>query len=89
MRSQVAGRKISDVEVLNISRHGLWLFLNGKEFFLPFKDYPWFKRASVEAILNVELLHERHLYWPDLDVDLEIDSLENPDRYPLVYDQLG
>jgi len=29
------------------------------------------------------LLHGFHLYWPDLDVDLEIDNLENPEKYPL------
>jgi len=23
------------------------------------------------------------LYWPELDVDLEIDNLENPEKYPL------
>jgi hypothetical protein len=29
------------------------------------------------------LLHGYHLYWPELDVDLEIDDLENPEKYPL------
>jgi hypothetical protein len=24
------------------------------------------------------------LYWPDLDVDLHIDSIEDPERYPVV-----
>ncbi|WP_420886735.1 DUF2442 domain-containing protein [Candidatus Kuenenia stuttgartensis] len=28
---------------------------------------------------------DSHLHWPDLDIDLEIDSLENPEKYPLVY----
>ena len=25
--------------------------------------------------------------WPDLDIDLEIDSLRHPERYPLVIKQ--
>jgi hypothetical protein len=29
------------------------------------------------------LIHGYHLHWPDLDVDLEIDNLENPEKYPL------
>jgi hypothetical protein len=33
----------------------------------------------------VQLLHKNHLYWPDLDVDLDIDSLEHPEDYPLVF----
>jgi hypothetical protein len=34
---------------------------------------------------NVRFLHGRHLHWPDLDVDLEVDALEHPERYPLAY----
>jgi hypothetical protein len=34
--------------------------------------------AKKKEVLNVQLLHGYHLYWPELDVDLEIDSLENP-----------
>jgi len=33
-----------------------------------------------------QLLHGYHLYWPDLDVDLEIDNLENPEKYPLKFE---
>jgi hypothetical protein len=29
------------------------------------------------------MLHGFHLYWPELDIDLEIDNLENPEKYPL------
>lgn len=25
-----------------------------------------------------------HFYWPDLDVDLGIETIEDPDRFPLV-----
>jgi hypothetical protein len=24
------------------------------------------------------------LYWPDLDIDLAVDSIEHPEQYPLV-----
>jgi hypothetical protein len=76
---------ISDVEVTNIDRHGLWLFVRGAEYFLPYKDYPWFKNAKVAHVLNVELHHKSHLYWPDLDVDLSVESLQKPEAFPLVY----
>lgn len=85
MRSQKAGKNISTVEVESISPHGLWLYASGSEYFLPFEDYPWFKNAKVADIQNVELLHDYHLYWPNLDVDLELESLERPDQYPLAY----
>lgn len=55
-----------------------------KEYFLDFDHFPWFRRASVEQLFRVELLHAEHLYWPELDVDLDLDRIENPDNYPLV-----
>ena len=77
MNSKQLGENISDVEVTNVSRHGLWLLVNDKEYFLPYEQYPWFQDARIREILNVRLEHEAHLYWPDLDVDLELDCLEH------------
>ena len=84
MKSKQRGKSILDVEVTHISKHGFWLLLGHKELFLPFKEFPWFKGATVSAILNVELLHPGHRYWPDLDVDLAVESIEHPERFPLV-----
>ena len=56
-----------------------------KEYFLTFAQYPWFKEARIDQIQNVELIHDDHLHWPDLDVDLEISSLDNLEKYPLTY----
>ena len=83
MRSKTHGVSTSDVEVSNISPTGVWLYARGREYFLPFGEYPWFRNATVGAIHNVELHHGIHLRWPDLDVDLEIDSLSSPEKYPL------
>ena len=79
------GKNTSDVEVTNISAHGFWLLLQNREHFVPFDENPWFKDATVRQILHVRLLRGHHLHWPDLDVDLEIDALSDPARYPLIY----
>ena len=71
------------MEVTNISRHGFWLFFDERESFLSFEQFPWFKDASVEAIFNVERPQPGHLHWPALDVDLHVDSIDHPERYPL------
>lgn len=76
---------VSKAEVVNISAHGLWLYVNGREYFLPHAEYPWFHDATLGSVLNVQLLHNTHLHWPDLDVDLDLDSLENPEAHPLTY----
>ena len=84
MRSALRGRSISDVEVTNVSQHGFWVLVGGRELFLPFKKFPWFKDAPVAQLLNVALPHPTHIYWPDLDVDLSVESIEFPERFPLV-----
>ena len=47
-------------------------------------DFPWFRGATLDQILNLQLLHDDHLYWPDLDVDLSLDILTSPDAFPLI-----
>jgi hypothetical protein len=84
MKSETLGTSTSDVEVTQISKQGIWLLLKEKEHFLSFDDFPWFKNASVSAIHNVQLLNEHHLYWPELDIDLATQSIEKPERFPLI-----
>ena len=84
-KSLASGASTSKPEVAHISEHGFWLSVHGTEYFLPFGQFPWFKGASPSQLGEVELLHERHLHWPTLDVDLSLDSLEHPERYPLVW----
>lgn len=85
MKSQRHGARASEIEVTNISRHGFWLWLAGRELFVPFSEFPWFKDAAVAKITNVEWPSEDHLYWPDLDVDLSVRSIEHPEEFPLVF----
>ena len=75
--------KTTSVSVENITPFGIWLFVEGREHFLSYEDYPYFRDQTLKAIQNVQLLHGYHLYWPELDVDLEIDNLEHPEKYPL------
>jgi len=74
-----------DVEVSGISPNGIWLFVQGREHFLSYADYPWFAEATVTQIHHVELLNGVHLHWPELDVDLELAALASPSLYPLKY----
>ena len=84
MKSGQRGKSTSGVEVSNVSRHGFWIFLGDREVFASFKDFPWFEDASIRELTTVELPSPHHLYWPELDIDLAVDSLDHPERYPLV-----
>ena len=85
MKSLKPGVNTSLIEVTHIDEHGIWLYINGAEYFLSHKEYPWFKEARIKEILNVQLLHQTHIHWADLDVDLSIDQLQAPESYPLTY----
>lgn len=50
---------------------------------MSYEEFPWFKDAPVGKILNVEEPTPGHFYWPELDVDLGIESIEHPERFPL------
>jgi hypothetical protein len=84
MKSAAPGPSTSPAEVTNVSPHGFWLFIGERELFVPFNQFPWFREASVREITNVQLPRPHHLYWPDLDIDLAVDSIEHPEKYPLV-----
>ena len=68
----------------NISQHGFWLFHDGKEYFLPYEQYPWFRDATVATICRIEDHGGGHFYWPDLEVDLSLEVLRNPQEFPLL-----
>jgi len=84
MRSTRRGKGTSEVEVTNVSAHGFWVLVRESEKLVSFKEFPWFRDATIAQLTRVELAGVDHLYWPDLDVDLALESLDHPERYPLV-----
>jgi hypothetical protein len=74
----------STVELSNVSAHGIWLLIDERELFLPFDEFPWFREATIAQLASIERPSRESLRWLDLDMDLSIDSIEHPDRYPLV-----
>lgn len=85
MSSSKLGRTTSEVEVVDISAHGIWMLIGDEEYFLSHKEFPWFEQAPVAAVFNVVQESTEHFHWPELDVDLSLKSIRNPERYPLKY----
>ena len=79
----------SEAEVTNVSAHGFWLLLQGKELLVPFAEFPWFKKATIEQLANVEWPSQDHLYWPQLDIDLSVESIRDPIAFPLLAKSQG
>ena len=71
-------------EVTNASTHCRCLLLADVEPAVPFIQFPWFKKATIEQLSNGRRPTEDHLYWPQLDSDLSIESFRKPEKFPLV-----
>jgi hypothetical protein len=84
MKSALRGKCTLGAEVTQVSTRGLWVLLDDQEVFAAFDDFPWFRDATIGQLTRVERPSPHHLYWPDLDVDLAVESLGHPERYPLV-----
>ena len=75
---------MSQVSVLMINAQGIMLSVLGQDYFISYNRIPWMQDAPIRSVLNVQMSGSEAIEWPDLDVDLEIDSLRHPERYPLV-----
>ncbi len=78
------GTTTSIAEVTHVSKHGFWLLLKDEELLVPFAEFPWFKKATIEQLSDVEWPSKNHLYWPQLDIDLSVESIREPKAFPLV-----
>jgi len=85
MNLSKAGAPTSSSEVTNIETQGFWVLVDNREYFVPFSNYPNFIEATIAQIHNVQSTGLGQFYWPDLDVDIEIEALENPERFPLQF----
>ena len=85
MSSHILGESTSVLEVTHIDSRGFWLLLDGKEHYLSFAEFPWFANATVSQISHVIEERRNQLHWPDLDIDLTVEMIDNPGKYPLKY----
>ena len=83
MNSSKRGDTTSAVEITSVGTHGIWMLRQDEEFFLSYDDFPWFRNQPRQKVLNVQELTPEHLYWPDMDVDLSLASIRDPQKFPL------
>ncbi|MGE0313413.1 MAG: DUF2442 domain-containing protein [Lautropia sp.] len=54
-----------------------------EERFMPYQHVPWFKKATIEQIADVQLPAPEHLFRPRSNVDLAVASIRDPAAFPL------
>ena len=79
-----ANSQNTSVSVLMINAQGIMLSVNGNDFFISYNRVPWLRDARISDVLNVRMCGHSAIEWEALGVDLEIESLKHPERYPLI-----
>ena len=74
----------TSADVLMINDRGIMISVQGQDYFLSYNRVPWMRDATINEVLDVKMSGKNAIEWPKLDVDLEIDSLKHPERYPLL-----
>jgi hypothetical protein len=89
----MSGKNISQnksdlsTQFTNIEQDGFWLLSPDGEYFVSFNRYPGFEHATLAQIFNFRESFG-DLHWDELDIDIELDALKHPERYPLVYQEI-
>ena len=83
------GTTTSAAEITNVSKHCLWILVGDEELAVPFSDFPWFKNATIAQLADVQHPTADHLYWPQLDLDISLESIRSPKDFPLVSSYLA
>lgn len=72
-------------EILNLTPFGMWILVGKREYYIDYSRYPWFQNATMNELREVETVGlGSGIYWPALDLDVELEALEHPERYPLI-----
>jgi len=72
------------VSVRSVMPDGIFISVYGNDYFLSYNRLPWFQNAKLSDVFNVSMMGDDAIRWEALDIDLEIESLMYPERYPLV-----
>lgn len=85
MSLKACGKSTSVNEVTNICKDGFWVLYRDKEYYVPFNDYPVFKKSTIKGIYSMIETAPGYIRWDALDCDIEVEALDNPEVYPLIY----
>ena len=83
------GSSTLEVEVTHVSKHGFWVLVGAEELLVSFEHFPWFRQATIAQISALEWPTKNHLYWPQLDIDLSLESIRDPQAFPLISKAAG
>ena len=66
-----------------ITSDGIWFATGCVEYPLSYEDFPCFKGVPEEKVKYVIEPETDVYYWPELDVQLTLEQIWNPKKYPM------
>lgn len=85
MTLSTPGAATSAAEITAISALGFRLLVDDREYFVPFADYPAFRDGTIAQIYQFQHHAPDQVYWPELDIDIDLHALAEPERFPLSF----
>ena len=67
------GTTTSVAEITNVSPYGFWLLLGTEELLVPFEHFPWFKKATIEQLFDVQ--------WPTICIGRNLMPISQSSRF--------
>jgi len=64
-----------NIRVTSITHDGFWITICATEYYCTFEKFPWFRNGTEEQIKDVQG-DVTHLFWDELDIDLNEDSFK-------------
>ena len=80
MNANKNGTKAGDsvkAEIVKLAPDFIEVSYRGKTRHLDFERYPWFRYCTLSELFNVHG-SARGLPWPDADIDLDMEFIDNP-----------
>jgi hypothetical protein len=88
MKYSRSGKNTFPVSIGGVNARGFWLLLGDRRVFVAYRAFPWFREFTARELAGVRRLAPNHLRWAEFDIDLEVESIERPDAFPLVEKRL-
>lgn len=74
------------ISVENITPFAVWVFDGKKEYAIPFSEFPCLAKAAIDDLMHPTLSHGFHLRWEELDIDIDLRSLDHLEDFPVYFE---
>lgn len=83
MNSRRRGIYGTRIGVAEDREDGFWIVLPDQCAFIDYEQFPWFREMTRAQRETGVMWSEDWLRWDEFDLDIGVDSIHHPEKYPL------